>query len=260
MAERIRLDVNGRVHDLQVEPGTPLLYVLRNDLGLNGGEVRLRARAVRRVHRRRRRRSVRRARARSSRSRAGGSPRWRARPARRPPPAAAGVPRGAGGPVRLLHAGIIGGARRCSTATPDPTDVEIRQALARHLCRCGAHLRILKAVRRAAGAGAMSDAASEPQAPPPARHVDADRRRRHRHPVHRQGRARPGDQSGDRAHRRRRSSTSRSSASAWRRRTPRAARRGVSTAGSMSIEESGAAMRQAAAEARAHLLGSPPAS
>ena len=33
---------------------------------------------------------------------------------------------------------------------PNPTDDEIRQALAGHLCRCGAHTRILRAVRRAA--------------------------------------------------------------------------------------------------------------
>ena len=30
-----------------------------------------------------------------------------------------------------------------------PTDDEIRQALAANLCRCGAHVRILAAVRRA---------------------------------------------------------------------------------------------------------------
>ncbi len=33
---------------------------------------------------------------------------------------------------------------------PDPSDIEIRQALAGNLCRCGTHTRILKAVRRAA--------------------------------------------------------------------------------------------------------------
>jgi nicotinate dehydrogenase subunit A len=32
----------------------------------------------------------------------------------------------------------------------DPTDSEIRQALAGNLCRCGTQTRILKAVRRAA--------------------------------------------------------------------------------------------------------------
>jgi len=33
---KIALKVNGGVHTLHVEPGTPLLYILRNDLGLQG--------------------------------------------------------------------------------------------------------------------------------------------------------------------------------------------------------------------------------
>jgi len=33
---RIRLNVNGQVHVLDVPPGASLLHVLRNDLGLNG--------------------------------------------------------------------------------------------------------------------------------------------------------------------------------------------------------------------------------
>ena len=32
----ITLKVNGRAHAVEVEPSTPLLYVLRNDLGLHG--------------------------------------------------------------------------------------------------------------------------------------------------------------------------------------------------------------------------------
>ena len=32
----IRLTVNGRVHDIDAAPDTALLYVLRNDLELNG--------------------------------------------------------------------------------------------------------------------------------------------------------------------------------------------------------------------------------
>jgi len=31
---KIALKVNGRSHTVDVEPATPLLYVLRNDLGL----------------------------------------------------------------------------------------------------------------------------------------------------------------------------------------------------------------------------------
>ncbi len=32
----ITLKVNGRSHTLDIEPATPLLYILRNDLGLQG--------------------------------------------------------------------------------------------------------------------------------------------------------------------------------------------------------------------------------
>jgi aerobic-type carbon monoxide dehydrogenase small subunit (CoxS/CutS family) len=34
--------------------------------------------------------------------------------------------------------------------TPNPTDAQIRDALIPNLCRCGTHMRILRAVRRAA--------------------------------------------------------------------------------------------------------------
>jgi nicotinate dehydrogenase subunit A len=33
---------------------------------------------------------------------------------------------------------------------PDPSDAEIRRHMAINLCRCGTHMRILRAVRRAA--------------------------------------------------------------------------------------------------------------
>ena len=36
MPEKITLRVNGQTHEVEVEPETPLLYVLRNDLGLKG--------------------------------------------------------------------------------------------------------------------------------------------------------------------------------------------------------------------------------
>lgn len=36
MKTRIILNVNGTTHDVFVDPKTPLLYVLRNNLGLNG--------------------------------------------------------------------------------------------------------------------------------------------------------------------------------------------------------------------------------
>ena len=38
MSQDITLLVNGRTHRVYVEPDTPLLYVLRNDLGLKGAK------------------------------------------------------------------------------------------------------------------------------------------------------------------------------------------------------------------------------
>lgn len=47
--------------------------------------------------------------------------------------------------------GIIMTAKALLDANPRPTDAEIRAALTRNLCRCGTHLRILRAIRSAAG-------------------------------------------------------------------------------------------------------------
>lgn len=46
--------------------------------------------------------------------------------------------------------GMIMAAASLLERNPEPSDNEIRQALAGNLCRCGTHMRILKAVRRAA--------------------------------------------------------------------------------------------------------------
>jgi nicotinate dehydrogenase subunit A len=46
--------------------------------------------------------------------------------------------------------GMIMGAVALLERTPNPSDGEIREALDPHLCRCGSHWRIIKAVRRAA--------------------------------------------------------------------------------------------------------------
>ena len=46
--------------------------------------------------------------------------------------------------------GIIVSTKALLDQNPDPTDRQIRQALADHLCRCGTHASIVKAVVRAA--------------------------------------------------------------------------------------------------------------
>ena len=51
--------------------------------------------------------------------------------------------------------GIIMSAKALLDVKPDPSDGEIREALARNLCRCGTHTRILKAIRAAADGNAQ---------------------------------------------------------------------------------------------------------
>ena len=46
--------------------------------------------------------------------------------------------------------GMIMQSAALLTKNPRPTDVQIREALAENLCRCGTHARILRAVKRAA--------------------------------------------------------------------------------------------------------------
>jgi nicotinate dehydrogenase subunit A len=46
--------------------------------------------------------------------------------------------------------GMIMQSAALLTRTPKPTEDQIRQELAANLCRCGTHLRILRAVMRAA--------------------------------------------------------------------------------------------------------------
>jgi aerobic-type carbon monoxide dehydrogenase small subunit (CoxS/CutS family) len=48
-------------------------------------------------------------------------------------------------------AGMIMRAKALLDAKPRPTEAEIRAGMQPNLCRCGTHMRILRAVRRAAG-------------------------------------------------------------------------------------------------------------
>jgi nicotinate dehydrogenase subunit A len=47
--------------------------------------------------------------------------------------------------------GIIMTTKALLDKNPKPTDAQIKQALAGNLCRCGTHVRILRAVKRASG-------------------------------------------------------------------------------------------------------------
>jgi nicotinate dehydrogenase subunit A len=152
MADVTRITVNGAAHEAQAEPDTPLLYVLRNELGLNGprfgcGLAQCGACTVL----------------------LGGQP---IRSCVTPLSAATSAPittlEGLGTaeqPHALQRAfldeqagqcgycipGIIMSAAALLADQPAPTDAQIREALNGNLCRCGSHTRILRAVRRAAG-------------------------------------------------------------------------------------------------------------
>ena len=153
MTAGVRLRINGVEHQLLIDPQTPLLYVLRNDLGLTAAKfgcgleqcyacaVLVDGEAV-------------------------------------PSCATAAEAfvgkeittlEGIGTPERLhplqeafleeeaaqcgyCIPGVIVSAKALLDRTPRPSDDEIRAALAPHLCRCGSQPRIVKAVRRAAAA------------------------------------------------------------------------------------------------------------
>jgi nicotinate dehydrogenase subunit A len=52
--------------------------------------------------------------------------------------------------------GILVSATALLARMPHPTEAQVRAALDAHLCRCGAHNRIVRAVLRAAQSGAPS--------------------------------------------------------------------------------------------------------
>jgi nicotinate dehydrogenase subunit A len=145
------LRVNGETRKVTVEPDVPLLYVLRNDLELNGprygcGEAQCGACTVL-VDGRAVRSCV-------------------------TPVSAAAKGRittieGLGTPERLhplqrafieeqacqcgfCGNGMVMSAKALLDRTPRPTASQIKQALNGHLCRCASHNRIIRAVQRAA--------------------------------------------------------------------------------------------------------------
>jgi len=144
------LRVNGASKTVQVEPDTPLLYVLRNDLELNGPKFGcgLAQCGACTVH-------------------IDGKP---ARSCSVPVSAVKGevtTLEGLGTPENphpLQAAFVTEQAAQCGycangmimtaaaflAQNPKPSEAQIRAALDGNLCRCGTHMRILRAVRRAA--------------------------------------------------------------------------------------------------------------
>ena len=158
----ITLKVNGKTHNLNIDPSTPLLYILRNDLGLQGPRfgcglgqcgsctVIIRGTAVRSCI--------------------------------TPTSAVQGAeittleglaPDGALHPVQqawideqvpqcgFCQNGQIMTAKAMLDRNPDPTDAEIREGMDRTLCRCMTYYRIQAAIKRAATLVADAEAVSD---------------------------------------------------------------------------------------------------
>lgn len=151
MTRTVTLRVNGRTHCLDIDPQTPLLFILRNDLALNGpkygcglGEcgactVLVDDRAARSC----------------------------CLPVAlvegleittleglgsiaAPHPVQAAFIAEQGAQCGYCLNGMIMTAKGLLDHQPDPSEAEIRAALRFNLCRCGAHVEILRAVKRAA--------------------------------------------------------------------------------------------------------------
>ena len=154
MPAPVTLQVNGRQATVTAEPDTPLLYILRNDLALNGAKfgcglgqcgactVLVEGQPVRSCI--------------TELSAVAG----------RPITTLEGL-----GSLDNLHklqrafiaeqaaqcgyctGGMIMEAKALLDRTAEPAEPEIREALSQHLCRCGTHNRIVAAVQRAVKEG-----------------------------------------------------------------------------------------------------------
>jgi nicotinate dehydrogenase subunit A len=149
--------VNGQPHEVPAAPDTPLLYVLRNDLQLNGPKFGcgLGQCGACTVH-------------------LGGVPvRACVTPvsaaidqpvvtieglgtARLPHPLQAAFIDEQAGQCGYCLSGMIMTAAALLARTPRPTESQVRDALGANLCRCGSHLRILRAIQRVTGATAVT--------------------------------------------------------------------------------------------------------
>ena len=155
MPERYTLTVNGQAATVEAEGDTPLLYILRNDLKLKGarfgcGQGQCGSCAVimdgKDVN-------------------SCDTPLWSAAGKQittiegigsrdRPHPLQQAFIDEQAAQCGYCITGIIMAAKALLDRTPNPDDAAIDQALERHLCRCGTHNRIRRAIRRAAAAGA----------------------------------------------------------------------------------------------------------
>ena len=149
----IELTVNGTRHTVDAAPGTPLLYVLRNDVALTGAKfgcglgqcgactVHLDGVAVRSCSI-----PVEHAQGKQVVTIEGLGD------GERPHPLQDAFVEEQAAQCGYCTTGMIMTAAALLKVTPQPTDAEIRRALHGNLCRCGTHLRVLRAIKRAAKA------------------------------------------------------------------------------------------------------------
>lgn len=147
----VTLSVNGRTHQLDVEPDTPLLYVLRDDLALHGPKfgcglsqcgactVIVDGQAVRSC-------AIEVGRLAGKKVTTLEGLGTSAKP---DPVQKAFIEEGAAQCGYCIN-GMVMTSKALLARNPNPSDRQIRQALAGNLCRCGTHVRIIKAVKRAA--------------------------------------------------------------------------------------------------------------
>ncbi|KQT55212.1 MULTISPECIES: (2Fe-2S)-binding protein [unclassified Aureimonas] len=162
-AAEIEIRVNGRSETVTADPATPLLYILRNDLALNGpkfgcGLGECGACAVLVGDRSMRSCTV------PVGALAGRAVTTLEGLARggEPHPVQAAFVRLQAAQCGYCLNGMIIAAVALLRRDPDPDEAAIRAALRHHLCRCGTHLEILAAVRAAA-----AEAAPPPDGAPP---------------------------------------------------------------------------------------------
>ena len=151
MSPGIALTVNEQAHRFDLDPATPLLYVLRNDLELNGpkygcglGQCGACAVLVDGVAARSCVLPLKAVAGRSVTTLEGLGQGGALDPVQR-----AFIDEEAAQCGYCLN-GMIITARAFLSINPDPTEAEIREALRFNLCRCGTHVEIVRAVLRAA--------------------------------------------------------------------------------------------------------------
>lgn len=147
---KISLKVNGKARVVDTDPSTPLLYVLRDDLGLKGprfgcGLEQCGACTVIMDGKTARSCSVPVA---DARNRSITTLEGLGSVARPHPLQKAFIEEQAGQCAYCMN-GMIMTAKVLLDKNPHPTDAQIKQALDKNLCRCGSHLRIVRAVKRA---------------------------------------------------------------------------------------------------------------